>query len=163
MSSTLAPAATVGRAPRLAGWALLLLRLGMGAVFVVAAVPKIAAPDLFALAIHNYQMLPPWGVNIMAVVLPWLELVVGACLAVGIWRRASALIMAILMVVFMIALASAAARGLSISCGCFEVGEHAEKSSLVWAVLRDTGFLAAALVLVRFEQGPRPHDLLRRR
>jgi uncharacterized membrane protein YphA (DoxX/SURF4 family) len=163
MSTTLAATATVHRRPRLAGWVLLVLRLGMAGVFVGAAVPKIAAPDLFALAIHNYQMLPPWGVNGMAVVLPWLELIVGACLAAGIWRRASALVMTLLMVVFMIALMSAAARGLSISCGCFEVGESAEKSSLVWALLRDAGFLAATLVLVRFDRGPRPLDLLQRR
>lgn len=163
MSTTWAQATAERRLPRLGGWVLLLLRLGMGAVFLSAAIPKIAAPDLFALSIHNYQMLPPWGVNIMAVVLPWLELVVGVCLVVGLWRRACALIMTVLMVVFMIALASAAARGLSISCGCFEVGEHAEKPALVWAVLRDALFLAASLVLVRFEAGPRPLDLLRRR
>ena len=162
VSTTWAQATAERRLPRLGGWVLLLLRLGMGAVFLGAAFPKIRDPDLFALSIHNYQMLPPWGVNLMAVVLPWLELVVGGCLVVGIWRRACAVIMTVLMVVFMIALASAASRGLSISCGCFEVGEHAEKPSLVWAMLRDALFLAASLVLVRFEAGPRPLDLLRR-
>ena len=162
MTTAWAQVAALGRDGRLAGVVLLLLRLGMGAVFVGAAVPKIVAPDLFALSIHNYQMLPSWGVNAMAVLLPWLELVVGLCLAVGIWRRASALIMTILMIVFMIALGSAAVRGLSISCGCFEVGEHAENPSLLWAVLRDVVFLAAALILVRFEHGPRPLDLVRR-
>ena len=135
---------------------LVLLRLGMAAVFIGAAIPKIAAPDLFALSVHNYQMLPAWGVNALAIFLPWLELVVGACLAVGVWSRASALVMAAMMVVFMVALASAAARGLSISCGCFEVGEHPEQSSLVWAALRDVVFLAAAVILVRCDGGPSP-------
>ncbi|MFQ5601120.1 MAG: MauE/DoxX family redox-associated membrane protein [Candidatus Krumholzibacteriia bacterium] len=154
---------TVVRRSRAAGAVLLLLRLGMAAVFVGAAVPKIAEPDLFALAVHNYQMLPAWGVNGMAIALPWLELVIGLCLGLGIWRRASALIMAVLMVVFMIALASAKARGLDIACGCFEVGAEAEHSSLVLDVLRDLAFLAGAVILVRWDEGPRPLDLLLRR
>ena len=143
-----------------AGWrrslpvVLLLLRFGLAAVFIVAAVPKIAAPDLFALSVHNYQMLPSWGVNALAIFLPWVEMVVGVALALGLCNRASALVMAGMMVVFMIALAAAAARGLSISCGCFEVGEHAETSSLVWAALRDVLFLGAAVILVATDGGP---------
>jgi len=162
-TQTLAPEA-VAAAARWKRWvtpALAVLRFGMAAVFIGAAVPKIAAPDLFALSVYNYQMLPAWGVNALAIFLPWLELVIGVCLALGLWSRASALVMAILMAVFMIALASAAARGLSIACGCFEVGEHAENSSLVWAALRDGAFLAAAIVLVCTDGGPSPRALWR--
>lgn len=156
------PLAGAARWRRYAPSVLVLLRLGLAAVFIVAAVPKIAAPDQFALSIFSYQMLPDWGVNALAVFLPWLELLIGVCLACGLWSRASAVIMAGLMIVFMVALASAAARGLSISCGCFEVGETTEKSSLVWAALRDIAFLFAAVILVRYDGGPRPLALLRR-
>jgi hypothetical protein len=90
-----------------------------------------------------------------------LELVIGIGLALGVWSRACALTMAGLMGVFMIALVTAAVRGLDISCGCFEVGEEAAPSSLVWAALRDVAFLAAALILVRTDGGPRPRDLIR--
>ena len=157
-------ATTAGRRQRVTAVALLLVRLGMAAVFVGAALPKIAAPDLFALAVHNYQILPPWGVNALALFLPWLELVIGICLGLGFWSRASALVMTGLMIVFMIALTSAAARGLSISCGCFEVGEHAAgASSLVWAALRDLAFLGGAGLLVRCDDGPSPLQWWRRR
>ena len=145
------------------GWGLLVLRLGLAAVFLAAAVPKITAPVSFAVAVSNYKMLPPWGVNAVALVLPWLELLVGLCLAIGIWRRACALVMAVLMVVFMIGFASATARGLDIACGCFEVGDHAKASSPVRVVARDLALLAAALLLLRFDFGPRPLDWLRRR
>lgn len=144
------------------GWVLLLLRLGMAGVFIAAAVPKIQAPDLFAISILNYQMLPPWGINAMAIVLPWLELVIGLCLGLGLWRRASALVMAGLMVVFMIAYASARLRGLDIACGCFEVGEESAPASAAWVILRDTALLLVALVLVRWDGGPRPLDLVLR-
>ncbi len=141
---------------------LLLVRLGMAAVFIAAALPKIQSPDLFASDVFNYQMLPNWGVNVVAIGLPWLELVVGVCLGLGIWTRASALWMAGMMVVFMIALASATARGLDISCGCFEVGAEGGHGSLVWAVVRDVAFLVGALVLVKFHDAPSPIDLFRR-
>jgi uncharacterized membrane protein YphA (DoxX/SURF4 family) len=141
---------------------LLLLRLGLAAVFIGAAVPKIQAPDLFALNIHNYQMLPAWAVNVSAVILPWLELLIGVGLAVGVWSRACAATMAALMLVFMVALATAAVRGLSIACGCFDVGEEAGQSSLLWAALRDLAFLVAAWILVRTD-GPSLRDLIRLR
>jgi len=158
--SAVADSAAPGRR-RLAGIVLLLLRLGLAAVFIRAAIPKIAAPDLFALAIFNYRMLPPWGVSALALVLPWLELFVGLALALGFWRRASAMVMAALMFVFMIAYASARGRGLDIACGCFEVGQEAAPASMLWIVTRDLGFLLAALVLVRFDGGTRPLDWLR--
>ena len=157
-----ATAAPVAWRQRAAATFLLLVRLGMAAVFVGAAAPKIADPDLFALSIHNYQMLPAWGVNALAILLPWIELVAGVCLGLGLWRRASALVMAALLVVFMVALGAAAARGLNISCGCFEVDAEGGHGSLVWAALRDILFLAAAIVLVRYADGPRPIDLVLR-
>jgi uncharacterized membrane protein YphA (DoxX/SURF4 family) len=133
---------------------LLLLRLGLAAVFIVFAIPKIAAPDLFAGNIFNYQMLPAWAVNWMAMVLPWLELFAGICLALGIWSRATAILMAGLMVVFMVAYGSARARGLDIACGCFEVGSEAKPSSAAWIFLRDTSFLVAACILARYDRSP---------
>src|SRR5262245_24640090 len=136
---------------------LTLVRLGMAAVFVTAAVPKIQAPDLFAASVLNYKILPAWGVNTTAIVLPWLELLLGVFLAVGVWVRACAAWMSVLMVTFMIAFASATARGLDISCGCFEVGEHAKPTSVWWVVLRDTAFLAAAVALLRFGGGYMPY------
>ena len=145
------------------GWGLLVLRLGLAAVFLAAALPKIDAPADFAVAISNYKMLPPWGVNVVALILPWLELLVGVFLAIGIWRRACALVMAVLMVVFIFGFASATARGLDIACGCFEVGENADASSPVRVVARDLALLVASLLLLRFDFGPRPLDWLRRR
>jgi uncharacterized membrane protein YphA (DoxX/SURF4 family) len=140
---------------------LLLVRLGLALVFIFSALPKIQAPDLFASNVYNYQMLPAWGVNAMALALPWLELVVGICLGLGLWTRASALIIAGLMVVFVIAFVTATARGLNISCGCFEVGQDHGASSLAWVVFRDLAFLAAALLLLRFPNAPAPIHLLR--
>jgi uncharacterized membrane protein YphA (DoxX/SURF4 family) len=128
--------------------------MGLAAVFVGAAVPKIAAPDLFAWNVHNYQILPPWGVNSLALFLPWFELILGVFLALGWWTRACALSIAALMVVFMAAFASATARGLNVSCGCFEVGEGHEPPPLASVILRDLAFLLLAVALLRFPWAP---------
>lgn len=139
--------------PRWMQAVLLLVRLAMAAVFLVAAIPKIQAPDLFAASVHPYEMLPAWGVNIVAVVLPWLELFVGVLLLLGVWWRASAWWMVAMMVVFMTAFLIATARGLHIACGCFEVGENAEPTAAWWVVLRDSSFLVGAWIVARFGPG----------
>lgn len=133
---------------------LLAVRLGLAAVFLWSAAPKIAAPDLFAWNVHNYQILPPWGVNTMAITLPWLELVVGIFLLVGWWTRASATIVALLMSMFMAGFVMATARGLNVSCGCFEVGQGHAATPLWQVLLRDAAFLMAALLLMRFPWAP---------
>jgi len=165
---TLAPQATAtatvtrpGRRVWLVG--LFCLRVGLAAVFLGAAVPKLLEPDLFASNIYNYQILPPWGVNALAIGLPWLELVVGVCLLLGLWTRASALLVSMLMVIFVIAFTSAKSRGLNISCGCFEVGQEHGGSPLLWVLFRDFAFLAAALLLVRYPKAPSLLSLLRLR
>jgi len=167
---TLAPEATgnannVTRSWRQRAWLVLLfgLRVGMAAVFIGAAVPKILSPDIFAGNVFNYQMLPAWGVNTLAIGLPWLEFIIGICLLLGLWTRANALIMSVLMVVFVIAFASATARGLNISCGCFEVGQDHGASSLILVLLRDFAFLVAAVLLVRYPNAPSLLSFLPRR
>jgi uncharacterized membrane protein YphA (DoxX/SURF4 family) len=99
----------------------------------------------------------------MALVLPWLELFIGVGLLLGLWTRACAGLMAVLMVVFTTAYISARARGLDIACGCFEVGAEAQKSSAAWVVLRDATLLGGALLLARFDRGPSPWSLWRDR
>jgi len=131
----------------------LVVRLAMAAVFIAAAIPKIQAPDLFAASVHPYEMLPAWGVNIMALILPWLELFIGVLMALGVWWRASAWWMVAMMVVFMGAFLIATARGLHIACGCFEVGTNAAPTPASWVVLRDGSFLIGAWIVARFGPG----------
>lgn len=141
---------------------LLALRFGMAAVFIVAAIPKIAAPDLFAGNVHNYQMLPAWGVNVVAIVLPWFELLIGVGLALGIWSRACAATMALLILVFTTAYVTARIRGLDIACGCFEVGTEAAPASALWIALRDLGLFLGAGLLAWHDGGPSPMEVAQR-
>ena len=94
-------------------------RLILGAVFIYASLEKIQNPGGFAQAIYNYRMVPESLINIMAIVLPWLELICGILIIVGVFVRGSALLIGAMLAVFIVALSSALLRGLDISCGCF--------------------------------------------
>lgn len=93
----------------------------LGAIFVYASLDKITHPDRFADMIHDYQMLPLALVNAWALAMPWVEMMTGAVLILGLWRRAGGLLATALTAAFLIAIAQAESRGLRIECGCFNV------------------------------------------
>jgi uncharacterized membrane protein YphA (DoxX/SURF4 family) len=95
------------------------LRWAIGALFVYAGVMKLGDPAAFAVDIRHYRILPHPGAVALALYLPWLEVVTGACMAAGKWSRGALIILGALMVLFTGALLSAWVRGLDISCGCF--------------------------------------------
>ncbi len=127
----------------------LLARLVVGGIFVMYAADKIAAPSDFAMSIERYELLPLALVNLMAIVLPWIELVVGLFLLAGVRLRASATVAAALLVVFIGAIASAMARGLEINCGC-----SAHSETVGWGKLIEDGIylLLAVRVIIKPDQ-----------
>jgi uncharacterized membrane protein YphA (DoxX/SURF4 family) len=94
-------------------------RILLGLVFLLYGLDKIPHTDNFARAIANYRLLPEFLVNLLAVVLPWVEVACGLLLLSGQWVRSAALLSAFLLVVFVIAVCAALMRGLDINCGCF--------------------------------------------
>ncbi len=129
-----------------------LLRVALGVVFMVAAVDKIGSPAAFAQNIANYRLLPFQTINALAIVLPWLEMVAGLLLAVGWWTRAAVLVIDGLLVVFIVAISQAMARGLDISCGCFDTDPAAHKMTR-WTLYWDIIWLAWGLWILAFDQG----------
>lgn len=137
-------------------------RILLGLVFIAAALPKLADPPGFAKAIWAYALFPPWSLNPLALLLPWLELVCGLALCLGRWVRAAALWSSVLLVSFSLALAINLARHHPIDCGCF--GSTAPKSEaerlvdMRWALLRDIGLLLLAVQVAwtTFREPPRP-------
>jgi uncharacterized membrane protein YphA (DoxX/SURF4 family) len=91
----------------------------VGIIFIFASIDKIASPAYFAGTIQNYQILPESLINFVAIILPWLELICGILLVIGIWHQSAAWIVSNLTFVFIIAIGSVIFRGLDIECGCF--------------------------------------------
>ncbi len=137
----------------IAAWSAVPVRWYLGVLFVGACLHKIAEPGSFALDIATYGILPLATVNIVAIVLPWIELLSGSMLIVG-WRvRAASLLIAGMMVVFLVALSVALAQGLDMSCGCFAAqGAEDDPISRV-TLLRDIVWLGLALFVFFFDRG----------
>jgi uncharacterized membrane protein YphA (DoxX/SURF4 family) len=124
-----------------------LTRLILGAVFIYASLDKILHPGAFAQAVFNYQVLPGQLVNLTALILPWVELILGACLLSNRWMTGAAGLAAVLMTVFIGLILFNLARGLNISCGCFSTNpEEGPMDKLT--LLRDALFLVLAFCLV---------------
>ena len=122
------------------------IRLVVGGLFVYAGAEKIFDPVSFAGDIVNYRLLPHTLTNLLAIVLPWVELLAGLMLILGIWVRASALVVAVLGLVFVVAITQALARGLDIRCGCFGTVEASKVG--VTHLLLDFACLLSAIWLV---------------
>jgi uncharacterized membrane protein YphA (DoxX/SURF4 family) len=102
---------------------LLVCRLAIAALFLFAAYQKLFAssdaPQKFALAINSFKILPEHLVHLAAGAIPWIEVVCGLLLIVGIWTRAAAALLAAMLIAFTIAVASVLLRDMSLTCGCF--------------------------------------------
>jgi uncharacterized membrane protein YphA (DoxX/SURF4 family) len=126
----------------------LVLRLGLGAIFVYSAWSKLKDSwALFAMAVDSYQVLPLWGVQWVARTLPWVELLIGVLLIVGRWMRVTTVACSVLLLVFFGLMIRAHLKGMEINCGCFGTGE-----AISWrTLLRDGAMVAGSLVLTGVE------------
>jgi uncharacterized membrane protein YphA (DoxX/SURF4 family) len=98
------------------------LRWLLGALMLWAAVSKLAQPTEFLGSIYAYDLpLPRALMQLVAVVLPWLELMCGLLLIANVWSETALATIMGLLVVFVLATGQAWARGLDISCGCFNL------------------------------------------
>jgi uncharacterized membrane protein YphA (DoxX/SURF4 family) len=119
----------------------LVLRLLLGAFFVHASLDKIWNPAAFAKIVYQWQVVGPVPSNLVAVTLPWVELLAGLLLVAGVWRRESALVTALLLVVFLLAAASVMARGIDVeNCGCVSVAKVEATSSWLPAWTKGVGW-----------------------
>ncbi|MCI0534836.1 MAG: DoxX family membrane protein, partial [Verrucomicrobiales bacterium] len=115
-----------------ANWLTWFLRLAVGGAFIAAGALKIASPEKFAVAVSNYRLLPHELINLVAILIPWVEVLAGLLVLAGIWLRAAALVITSLTVMFFVVITSALARGLNIECGCFGTvgGKHVGLTNL---------------------------------
>jgi uncharacterized membrane protein YphA (DoxX/SURF4 family) len=134
-----------------------LVRLGLSAVWLISGTLKAIDLDQTVVAVRAYDVLPRTAVDVVAAVLPFLEIALGFLLLLGIGTRLVAVAAAVLILVFVAGVAQAWARGLSIDCGCFGGGGAVAPGATAYLqeILRDTGFLALAAWLIA-----RPHTSL---
>ncbi|MFC1677270.1 MauE/DoxX family redox-associated membrane protein [Planctomycetota bacterium] len=98
---------------------LLVVRLTLGSIFIWSSLPKIRQSYDFLSSVYSYEIVGPKLGMLVAMTLPWLELLVGICLIGGIFISGALLIGSAMAAMFTFVLSSALYRGLEITCGCF--------------------------------------------
>lgn len=127
-------------------YASLVSRVVLGGVFLAAGLSKILDPGSLAASIRSYELsLPEWFVSLSAYSLPYLEVLLGFYLLIGLFTKVSAWATNGLMVLFILALVQGVLRGLEIDCGCFGSSAGEGPGNLFFAATRDLGLFALGL------------------
>ena len=127
-------------------WLTVRVQIALGVIFVAAALPKIVDPPGFAHMIYNYRLVPAAALNSLALFFPWLELLCGLALILGVWRRTAAALIGVLLVTFIVAIGINLARDHAVNCGCFAVASvnktHQQLiGEMKLVIVRDLGML----------------------
>ena len=128
-------------------------RLLIGGMFVYASIYKIFDPAGFAVAIRNYMIIPASWSNIVALTLPWIEIVAGVFLIIGLQVRPSALLTTGMLGVFLGAIIYAYSIGLDIDCGCFGSAATSGGRIGVTHIVRDAAVFLISLFILLWDRG----------
>ena len=136
-------------------WLTLLARLILGGVLIAAGALKVGNLQKSAMAVRAYEMLPVWMANLLGYALPWIEIGIGLLLVLGALVKINGSLGALIMLAFIIAIAQAWARGLSIDCGCFGDGGAVdpEDTKYLSTIIRDIGLLGLGVFLYFYPKG----------
>jgi len=118
-------------------WIELAARWILGGMFVYASYNKVLAPAVFAKIIYGYGLFPAMFINLIAIIVPFLELVAGLALIVGFYPRSAALIVNAMLLVFITALSINLIRGHEFDCGCFSIDSSAQETFAGPLIIRD--------------------------
>jgi uncharacterized membrane protein YphA (DoxX/SURF4 family) len=133
-----------------------LLRAGLGVLWLVAGALKISDPAGMVRSVRAFRILPEALVHPVAYAVPFVEIALGALLLLGLAVKACAVLSALLLAIYIGAIASAAARGLRIDCGCFSNGGDLAKGAPTrypTELVRDSLLLAASVLLALLPAG----------
>jgi uncharacterized membrane protein YphA (DoxX/SURF4 family) len=136
-------------------WSDLCFRWFLGLTFIYASTHKIANPTAFAKIVYGYGLFPGEWINLIAIVLPHIELVAGFALVLGLWRRSAALIIVGMLIAFITVISINMGRGYEFDCGCFSKSTETFflLSGSKWATLvRDMFLLVVGLLILKIQK-----------
>jgi uncharacterized membrane protein YphA (DoxX/SURF4 family) len=118
-------------------WFELIVRWLLGVLFLVACYHKIIEPAHFAKIIYGYSLFPGDSINLIAILLPYVELFAGLALILGVYPRSAALIINVMLLAFIVAISINLIRGHEFDCGCFSFGASGQAPSALHLLIRD--------------------------
>ncbi len=131
-------------------WVELAARWILGTIFIYASFHKIVYPADFAKIIYGYGLFPGFSINLIAIILPFVELVSGLALILGIYPRSAVLIINGMLLAFIIVLSINIIRGHQFDCGCFSPRQTDYTTSAKAWVARDVIFLILGIQVYFF-------------
>lgn len=129
----------------------LICRIIIGFIFIYASIHKIAEPALFAKIIYGYALFPGSMINIIAIVLPYVEIIIGISLVLGIYPRSAAIVLSCMLFVFMTAISVNLIRGHEFDCGCFSFRNSGMQQSAVSLLIRDIIYFSMCIFLLMYK------------
>ena len=126
-------------------------RLLLGFVFIYASFEKIIDPVIFSSTIDLYKATPTSINNLVALILPWIELLLGVSIILGIYLDGAIILTIILLIWFIFILSQALLRGINLDCGCFNLADKTNEIDLrikmIYRIVQDLVFLALAFLI----------------
>ena len=117
----------------------LIFRVILGIIFIYASYEKILDPAGFSKNIHNFHVTPIAVENLAALIIPWMELIIGVFLIFGVFLEGSTSITIGLYIFFIIILSQAVFRGIDVHCGCFKTEADAGVTDLRMELIKHIG------------------------
>ena len=132
-------------------WIELAARWILGLTFIYASFHKILSPEDFAGIVYGYDLFPHVLINLIAIIIPFLELVAGLALIIGLYPRSAAIIINALLLAFIAALAINLIRGHEFDCGCFSNSQSGYTSSPKVTIVRDVIYFVLGVLVILFQ------------
>lgn len=132
-------------------WIELAARWVLGLTFIYASFYKIISPEDFAKILYGYDLFPEIFINLIAIIIPFVELIAGFALIIGLYPRSAAIIINGLLLAFITVLAINLFRGHEFNCGCFSAGQSGNVSSPKVNIARDIIYFIFGMQIVLFE------------
>lgn len=123
------------------------IRLALGVLFLLSSIPKTRHPYAYLESVYGYQLVSAKLGMLVAIVVPWAELIVALCLLAGVFVGGALLLTAFMGAVFTFANCWAVLHGLAVSCGCFGTDAGASPVGLKTVALSSAVMFAAGLGL----------------
>jgi uncharacterized membrane protein YphA (DoxX/SURF4 family) len=136
-------------------WIELAARWVLGATFIYASYSKILAPAAFAKIIYGYDLFPAALINLLAIILPFVELIAGMALIFGFYPRSAVLIVNVLLLAFIVSLSINIIRGHEFDCGCFAINADGQSTFSEPLLIRDVIYFALGIYVFFYRSSRR--------
>lgn len=127
-------------------YAITTVRWLIGLVFLLSSITKLRDPKGFTMAVYNFRVLPVPLADLYAALIPYVEMITGALLLLGLLTQIAAAVAFLTLLSFTLAIGWNLTRGQHPDCHCFGNLFSEELSSML--VIRNVALMALVSLAV---------------